>query len=183
MVPPCSLIHPDFEEWGESRLYKSGNEASYKQLPIEPAEQKTSIVAMRRPQPGNWLGFATRTLVCGSVSAVTRYSILARIWAAKACRLAGIPLVRYFGDFASMARAGMADESARVFPRFCYLMEFALEPAKSSVGNSVVFIGAVRAFPSPENGHNPPSALTEANRGRRPHLLAPYLKLGRIAQR
>ena len=137
------------KDGGEWHLFKSDHEAAYKQLPISPDDQWGGIVALRRPASGKWLGFATRTLVIGSFAAVLRYNILSAIWTAPVFQLLGIPLSVYFGDFASLIRAGLADQAIRVFPRFCAMMGFLLKPAKSSVGNAMVFLGLLGAFPPP----------------------------------
>ena len=76
---------------GELRLFKADREAAYKQLPISPDDQWTAIVALCHPTSGKWFGFATRTLVYGSVAAVLHYNILSSIWTALVCQLLGIP--------------------------------------------------------------------------------------------
>ena len=125
-----SIMAEQGDDW---HLFKTDHEAAYKQLPIAPADQQTAIVALRRPSSGNWFGFVTRTLVFGSVAAVLHYNVISRIWAALCCRPLGIPLAGYFGDFAALARAGLAEEALRVFPRFCEMLGFVLKPGKSSV--------------------------------------------------
>ena len=109
------LLSKPGEEW---HLFKADHEAAYKQLPIDPADQKTAIVALRHPKSGKWFGFITRTLVFGSVAAVLHYNILSRIWTSICCRLLGIPIVGYFDDFAALVKAGLAEEALRVFSRF-----------------------------------------------------------------
>ena len=151
------------EQGDEWHLFKADHEDAYKQLPIAPDDQQTAIVALRNPTSGNWFGFATRTLVFGSVADVLRYNVLSRIWAALCVRLLGIPLVGHFDDFAALARAGLAEEAIRVFPRFCELLGFVLKPGKSSVGNSTVFLGLLGTFPSSANGHNLHIALAKGD--------------------
>ena len=126
---------------GDWVLFKADHEAAYKQIPIDPADQKNAIVALRHPVSQLWYGFVTRTLIFGSIAAVLHYNVISRILVALTDRVLGIPLVGYFGDFAAMIRAVFGEDALRAFAEFCRLLGFQLKPVKSSVGNSPVFLG------------------------------------------
>ena len=48
-------------------MYKSDHRASYKQLPIGPADPNAAIISLRHPVDRRWYGFVTRTLIFGPV--------------------------------------------------------------------------------------------------------------------
>ena len=64
---------------GDWALFEADQEADYKQLPIDPADQRNDIVATSHPTARQWRGLATRTLIVGSVAAVLHYNVLSRI--------------------------------------------------------------------------------------------------------
>ena len=100
-------------------LCNADREAAYKQLPIDPSDQKNAIVVLRRRASKLWYGFVTRALIFGSVAAVLHYNAISRILVALANRVLGIPLGGYLGDFASMIRAVFGEDPLRVFAEFC----------------------------------------------------------------
>ena len=50
---------------GDWVMFKADRKAAYKQLPIDPADQASAIVAPRHPMGGKWYGFVTRALIFG----------------------------------------------------------------------------------------------------------------------
>ena len=101
--------------WGDWSLFKADHEAGYKQLPIDPADQRFAIVALCHPVTHLWYGFVTRALLFGSVAASLHYNALSRILAALTARCLGIPLVAYFDDFAAIARKAQGGRAIAVF--------------------------------------------------------------------
>ena len=92
---PCAVLTPiRLVSWGhlvqlshllskprnaDFGLFKADREAAYKQLPIDPEDQRGAIVAPRRPQSGKWFGFITRALIFGAVAAVLHYNVFSRL--------------------------------------------------------------------------------------------------------
>ena len=89
------MLSDGADDWA---LCKADREAAYKQLPIDPDDQRNAIVALRRPTARKWRGSAAPTLIFGSVAAVLRYNVMSRIPASLTNRCLGMPLVAYFGD-------------------------------------------------------------------------------------
>ena len=132
------------EEW---HLFKAGRESGYKQLPIAPKDQRTSVVALRRPQSKKRFGFVTRTLVFGSVAAGPHYNILSGIWSTIFSRPMSVLLLSYFDDFAAFLRAGLAEKALNVSARFCDILGFHLKARKSSGGGKITFLGLLGTHP------------------------------------
>ena len=139
------LCGDSHDEW---HLFKADHVAAYKQLPIDPRDQCTAIVALRHPQSKKWYGFVTRTLVFVSVAAVLHYNILSGIWSTIFARSMLIPLLSHFDDFAALLRAGLAEKALSVFTRFCDILGFQPKAGKSSVGNKITLLGLLGTFPS-----------------------------------
>ena len=78
---------------GDWVMFKADHKAAYKQLPIDPADQNTAIISLRRPTEHRWYGFLTRTLIFGSVAAVLHYNVLPRLMVVLVKRYLGIPPV------------------------------------------------------------------------------------------
>ena len=102
-------------------MVKADHEAAYKQLPIDPADQALTIIALRCPPDNKRYGFVTRTLVSGAAAAVLRYNVFSRAASALVCRVFGIPMVCFFDDFAALVRLGLVGKALEVFSRFCQL--------------------------------------------------------------
>ena len=95
---------------GDWALFKDDHEEAYKQLPIDPADQRNTIVSLRHRAKNAWFGFVARAFICGPNSAVLRYNVISRILVARISRfLGGAPLVGYFDDFAAMIRAQLGE--------------------------------------------------------------------------
>ena len=122
LVQPFQLLSRGGGDWS---LFKADREAAYKLLPIYPADQRFAIAALRRPNSHLWYGFATRTLLLGTVYAVLHYNVLPRILAALTNRCLGVPLVEYFDDFASLIRRVLGGRDLSTFMRFAPFLGFA----------------------------------------------------------
>ena len=166
---------------GDWVMFKADHEAAYKQLPLDPADMKNAIAALRDPVSHRWYGFVSRALVFGSTDAVLRYNILSRIITALTNRCLGIPLVGYFDDFASLMRKHMGQKAMDTFTRFCALLGIQLKPGKSDVGSPLTFLGLLGTFPCSENGFRLSISPTPEKCRRWPSLIAGYLRGGRIA--
>ena len=167
---------------GDWVMFKSDHEAAYKQLPIDPADMKNAIVALRGPVSLRWYGFVSRTLVFGSTTDVLHYNALSRIITSLTNRCLGIPLVGYFDDFAALIRKHLGQKALGSFTRFFALLGIQLKPGKSEVGSSITFLGLLGHFPSRGNGHCLSISLPPEKRRRWSALIAGYLRDGRIVR-
>ena len=131
----------------ELGMVKADHEAAYKQLPIDPADQALTIIALRCPKANKWYGIVTRTLVFGAVAAVLRYNVFSRSASALVFRVLGIPTVCFFDDFSALVRLGLVDKAPEVFSRICQLFGIGLKPGKPSAGGAMAFLGLLGSFP------------------------------------
>ena len=145
-------------------MFKADHKAAYKQLPIDPADQETAIIALRHPSNSRWYGFVTRALIFGSVAAVLHYNVFSRIIVALVNRYLGIPLLGYFDDFAAIIRKTLGREALAAFNFFCTTLGIQLKEEKSEVGPRVVFLGLLGSFPCTENGWRLSISLTDDKR-------------------
>ena len=175
-----SMLSADGGDWV---MFKADHKAAYKQLPIDPADQETAIIALRHPSNSRWYGFVTRTLIFGSVAAVLHYNVFSRIIVALVNRYLGIPLLGYFDDFAAIIRKTLGREALAAFTSFCTTLGIQLKEEKSEVGPRVVFLGLLGSFPCAENGWRLSISLTDDKRRKWSALLSSYLKEGRISHR
>ena len=128
-------------------LFKAGNEAAYRQRPIDPSGQRNAIVAPRHPTQHAWFGFAPRALLFGPIAAGMHYNVMSRILVDLANRCVGIPRVGYLGDFSAMIPKHLCECDLRVFAEFPELIGLHLKPAGPMVANAVVFRGLLGNFP------------------------------------
>ena len=78
---------------GDWAMFKADRRAAYKQLPIDPADQTSEVIAPKRPVGNRWYSFVTRALIFGSLAAVLRHNALSRLLFAKVNRYIGMPRV------------------------------------------------------------------------------------------
>ena len=168
---------------GDWATFKDDRKAAYKQLPIDPADQNTAIIALRRPTNHRWYGFIARALIFGSVSAVLHYNVLPRLMVVLANRYLGIPLVGYFDDFAAIIRKVLGKASLDTFARSCALLGFQLKGEKSQVGPAVASLGLLGVTPFQANGWKLPISPPGEKRAKWTDLRFNYLKEGRIPHR
>ena len=76
-------------------LLKADHRGAYKKLPLAPERCNLSIIALRFPSSGKWMGFIPRALLFGAVSAVIPYNCFSRAFAVLINRMFGIPLLSY----------------------------------------------------------------------------------------
>ena len=91
-------IHSSETDWS---FLKGDHASAYKQLPPDPKYVNLTVVSLRNPTSGLWMGFVPKVLLSGAVSAVLQYNCFSRSLAEVANRYFGIPLVNYYGDFGS----------------------------------------------------------------------------------
>ena len=168
---------------GDLVMFKADHEASYKQLPSDPGDQKNAIVALRDPPTQRWHGCVSRTLVFGSVDSVLHYNAQSRILAALTNRCLWIPLVCYFGDFPALVYRCLGKKALEGAPRFLSLLGFQLKPGKSTVGPSLPFLGLLGISPPKENDLCLSISLTPEKRRRWPQRLVNFLKGGKVSRR
>ena len=174
------LSNPRNADWG---LLKADHEAAYKQLPIDPEDQRNAIIALRHPRSGKWFGFVTRALIFGAVADVLHYNVFSRLRTAIINKALGIPMVCFFDDFAAMIQQCLGEKALAIFTRFCELIGIQLKPGKSAVGNKIVFLGMLGNFPSKENGFRLFISLTDEKRRKWSSMLSSYIKAGSISHR
>ena len=133
---------------GDWELFKADHEAAYKQLPLTLSDQDTSIIALINPRDKLWYGFASRTLVSGSIAAVIHYNVFSRLITELAWQLLGAPLVSFFADFAAIMKRLLVDSVLCAFSEFRSLLGIKLEESKSEAGPDVTFLGLRASFPS-----------------------------------
>ena len=137
---------------GDWVMFKADHKADYKQLPIDPADQASAIVALRHPMGGKWYGFVSRTLISGSVAAVLRYNVISRILTALVNRYLFLPLVGNFDDFAAIIPAALGRPVMNAVARFARALCFGLRDGKFALDEEVAFLGLLGPFPSARNG-------------------------------
>ena len=145
-------------------MFKADHKAAYKQLPIDPSDQASAIVALRHPLGGKWYGFVTRTLIFGSVAAGLHYNVLSRILTALVNRYLDLSLVGYFSDFAAVIPAALGRPAMNAFARFARALSFELHDDKFDIGEEVTFLGWLVSFPATRNGGHLRISLPEEKR-------------------
>ena len=178
----AQLSHLLSQGGGDWSLLKADREAVYKPLPIGPSGQRFAIVALRHPSTHLWYGFATRTLLIGSVASVVRYNAISRILAAPTNRCLGNPPIAYFDDFAAMIRWVLGDRSLSTFARFCTLIGFQMNHKKSAAGPAV-FPCRAGGFPPSANNRQMATSLPAEKRKSWSGIIGGFLKEGRISHR
>ena len=133
-------------------MFKADRKAAYKQLPLDPTDQVSAIVALSHPAGNRWYGFATRTLIFGSFAAVLRYNVVPQILTAWFNRYLGprwrdILMTSRPSPPAAMGRTDMS-----AFSRFPRDLGFELNRTKFELCDEAVFLGLMGAFPSCRNG-------------------------------
>ena len=121
----CRAISSTPRDW---RLFKAVREEAYKQLPTDWAHSKLAAVALRCPRGGRWYGFFSRTMLFGAISAVIHYNTLSRIISEIVCKTIGVPVLRYFEDFASLLPDSLAAQGIQLFSPWCELLGISLKP-------------------------------------------------------
>ena len=149
---------------GDWVMFKADHKAAYKQLPIDPSDQASAIVALRHPLGGKWYGFVTRTLIFGSVAAGLHYNVLSRILTALVNRYLDLSLVGYFSDFAAVIPAALGRPAMNAFARFARALSFELHDDKFDIGEEVTFLGWLVSFPATRNGGHLRISLPEEKR-------------------
>ena len=168
-----SLLNNHRDDW---EMLKADHEAAYKQLPMAPSDQDTAVIALRCPLDGLWYGFASRTLVFGSIAAVLHYNIFSRVITDLVNQLFGIPLVCFFDDFASLMKRLLSDAALGTFTEFCSLLGISLKALKSEAGPDVTFLGLRGSFPCLKNNFELSVRLGESKRSSWISLIDQFLK-------
>ena len=92
----AKMVSPSAMNW---HFLKGGHASAYKQLPLDPQYANLTIVALRNPSTGLWMGFIPKVLLFGAVSAVIHYNCFSRRLAVIINRMLGIPMISYFDDY------------------------------------------------------------------------------------
>ena len=144
----AALVRPTNCAWS---FFKTDHESAYKQLPLDPAHQNLTVVDIRHPTSGAWMEFAPRTLLFGAVAAVLHYNAFSRAVAVLFCKVTGIPLLSYFGDFGALVPSDALGPALRTFVTFCHLLGIKLKDSKTEKVSSLSFLGVFAEFPVPRN--------------------------------
>ena len=162
-------------------LFKADREAAYKQLPLDPADQSYSIIALRNPDTGKWHGFRPRALTFGSGVDVLHYNVPPRLVTAISNRMFGIPSICFFGDFAALTPRLLATNGLSVFSRFCSWLGIKLKDTKSEIGPAITLLGLLVSFPSKGDGSVLPICLPDEKRKAWSALIRSYLAQNRLS--
>ena len=144
----AAIVRPTQCPWS---FFKADHASAYKQLPLDPTDQPTAVVALREPRSGTWHACVPRTLLFGAVAAVLHYNCFSRAVAKVFTRVTGAPLLSYFDDFGASVPLAVLDAAPAAFVRFCDMFGIALKPEKTDKGPSLTFLGILGPFPSPAN--------------------------------
>ena len=175
----CRTFAKGGRDWA---LFKADHEAAYNTLPLGPADQLYSIVALRHPTSGIWYGFRSRTLFFGSVAAVIHYNVFPRLITAIFNKTFGIPLICFFDDFAALLPRLLARKGLAVFAGFCESSGIRLKSAKSELGPESTFLGLQGTYPAKMTDFVLQICLpAEKKKKARPALILSYLAQGRIS--
>ena len=168
---------------GDWVMFEAAHKSAYKQLPIDPADQASAIVALRHPMEGKRYGFVTRTLISGSIASVLHYNVLSRTLTALVNRYLGLPLVGYFDDSAAIISSSIGHPAMNAFARFARAIGFELRDGKSDLEEEVAFLGLSGSFPASRNGGQLRISLLEGKRAKWPKLISAYVMEGGIPHR
>ena len=168
-----SMLAADEGHWV---MFREDRKAAYRQIPIDPADQNTDIIALKRPVVSRWYGFVTSALIFGSVADVLHYNFLSRLLVTMVNRYIGIPLFGYFADFSGIIRKTLGQSDWGAFTPFCSLLGFQLKDEKSAVGPSIAFLGRVGQFPCADNERELSITTPEEKRSKWSSWLSTYIR-------
>ena len=77
-----------------------------------------------------------------------------------------------------MIQKFLGEKALAIFTRFCELVGIQLKPGKSAVGNRIIFLGLLGAFPAEENRFKLSISLTEEKRAKWSALPTSHIKAG-----
>ena len=160
---------------------KVDHEATYKALPLRPADARHAVIALWDNTTKAWFGFKPKTLLFGSAAAVLHYNCLSRLLASLACRILMLPTIGYFGDFGFFAYAPDSAMDMATFSEFCSLLGLSLKMAKSSIGTRNTFLGISAHFPAPTNRMTLTLALTPEKASTWASLIDRFIAEGHIS--
>ena len=150
--------------------------------PPDGGRSKLAAIALKNAADGQRYGFLSRTLMFGAVASVIHYNVFSRILAELTCKIFGIPLVAYVGDFGALAPASIGKLALSTYSRFCALIGVPLKLKKSVVGPVITFLGLEGTFPTPENGMKLSVRLTPEKASRWIDAIRLFLSKGRVGR-
>ena len=142
-------VFPSAKDWA---FIKGDHASAYKQLPLDPKFANLTVVALRDPSSGRWMGFIPKVLLFGAVSAVLHYNSFSRALGVLVNRYLGIPLCTYYDDFGAYSPSIIKDHALRAFSNFSEILGADLNPDKSKAKDSLKFLGLKGDFPHIESG-------------------------------
>ena len=86
-------------------FYKEDHAPAYKWLPLQPDQARYATVILRPPLTSFGIAFNHEPSCLGRPHRFFHYTCLSRIIASSACRLLGIPMLGYLGDFGAVCRS------------------------------------------------------------------------------
>ena len=108
----AKFVSPSSKNW---HFLKGDHASAYKQLPLGPQYANLTIVALRNPDTGLWMGFIPKVLLFGEVSAVIHYNCFPRCLAVLINEMLGIPMLSYFGDYGDFPTETVSREALSTF--------------------------------------------------------------------
>ena len=142
-------IHSSGINWS---FLKGDHASAYKQLPLDPKFANLTVVALRNPSSGRWMGFVPKVLLFGAVSAVLHYNCFSRALAVVINRFFGIPLVNYYDDFGAFRPSSLAKKALITFTLATNILGSDLNEDKSECGIKLKFLGLTGDFPQISSG-------------------------------
>ena len=144
-------IHTSGIDWP---FLKGDHASAYKQLPLDPKYANLTVVALRHPASGRWVGFVPKVLLFGAASAVLHYNCFPRSLAVAINRYFGIPLSIYYVDFGGggFSPFPLAERALSVFSAATTILGSDLNDDKSKFGKKLKFLGLTVEFPQRSSG-------------------------------
>ena len=80
-------------------------------------------------------------MMFGTIAAVLRYNLCPHMLSELACKILGLPIVCYFGDFGALTPASLGAHALDVFARFCAISGIRPKVEKYCVGARITCLG------------------------------------------
>ena len=139
-----------------------------------------SASALRDPRSGSWAAFPPNTPLLASTAAVLQFARLARIIAALASRLLGIPTFGHSDDFELVTPPPLTEEALLAFTELNEISGLELELSKSERGQLPGFLGL--AIDLSQFSHSPPLLfLSQAKKVKLKAQIAEILQSRRVS--
>ena len=126
---------------GRCAFFKADHKDAFKQLPLRKGHGDLFRIILRGPHDGSLYMFKPRRLVFGATLSVLGYNLVSRTIQSIFTRLARVPLISYYDDFAGTSRPGGEREGLEVFKELNAAIGTSLKDEKEHCGEDVGFLG------------------------------------------